>query len=198
MNLKQLLSFPLVYELFTNLVGGKVLEEFAKKYVRPEPGNKILDIGCGPGLILKSFPKVDYIGFDLSEMYIQAAQNNFGNRGKFFCKRVTVDAVVDLQCDIVIASGVLHHLNDQECRDLFDLAYSSLKPAGRLVTHDGCFAPGQSMLSRFVVSKDRGRFVRKPEQYLELARKNFTSINSCVRHDMVRIPYAHFIMECTK
>jgi SAM-dependent methyltransferase len=96
----------------------------------------------------------------------------------------------------VIAHGVLHHLDDDQARTLFRVARRALKPGGRLVTYDGCFTPDQSAAARFVVSLDRGRHVRTREAYERLARGEFSEVRTFVRHDLVRIPYTHLIMEC--
>ncbi|CCH06365.1 Uncharacterised protein [Achromobacter xylosoxidans] len=82
--------------------------------------------------------------------------------------------------------------------DLFDIAYRSLKPGGRLVTIDGCYVPGQARLARYLLSKDRGEFVRSQPQYEALARSAFSNIAVHVRHDFLRVPYTHIIMECTR
>jgi len=60
----------------------------------------------------------------------------------------------------------VHHLDDAEATKLFDLARSVLRPAGRLITFDGCYVPGQSPAARWILSRDRGQFVRKQRSLL--------------------------------
>ncbi|RKZ63742.1 MAG: class I SAM-dependent methyltransferase, partial [Candidatus Parabeggiatoa sp. nov. 3] len=48
------------------------------------------------------------------------------------------------------------------------------------------------------ISKDRGQNVRTQEGYLELASQVFSNITTDIRHDLLRIPYTHFILECVK
>jgi hypothetical protein len=60
------------------------------------------------------------------------------------------------------------------------------------------FHQGQGALSRFVVSCDRGRFVREEEAYLELARRVFPTVRHEVCEGRIRIPYSHLIMECQR
>jgi hypothetical protein len=49
---------------------------------------------------------------------------------------------------------------------------------------------------RWLLAKDRGKFVRTREEYLRLALARFSKVESHVRHDLLRIPYTHLIMRC--
>ena len=103
-----------------------------------------------------------------------------------------------MQFDIVICSGILHHLNDDECMELFELAHSSLKPQGRMITFDGCYIEEQSKLAKFFISLERGKYVRHPEHYIDLAKRKFSHVQVHIRNDLNRIPFTHIIMECMK
>ena len=48
------------------------------------------------------------------------------------------------------------------------------------------------------VSRDRGEFVRRREDYVRLAEGCFARVESFVRHDLLRIPYTHLIMRSHK
>ena len=94
--------------------------------------------------------------------------------------------------------GVLHHLDDHEASELFSIALSALKPGGRLITLDGVYAPRQSPIARFLLSKDRGEYVREQSAYETLAHKSFSTVKSSIIHNLTApIPYTHLIMECT-
>ena len=202
MKLKSILEQPFVYKLFSALVGAQYsISTFVNQYVRPAAGDRILDIGCGPGKILDHLPQVDYFGFDFSPSYIESATRRYGHRGQFFCQRVS-EAQVFLEqpesFDIVLAIGVLHHLDDAEALQLFEIAWRALKKGGRLVTYDGCYVRGQSRAATYLLSRDRGQFVRDEQGYTSLARSSFDEVRASVRHDLLRIPYTHIIMECVK
>jgi SAM-dependent methyltransferase len=196
--LYSLLTLPSVYRLFRTIVRGDGCRIYVSEYVRPVPAEKLLDIGCGPGDILEDLPAVDYLGFDINPKYVEAAQKRFGHRGRFFCGDVGL-TTIDQEAgsfDLVLATGVLHHLDDSQALSLFKLARKALKPGGRLVTYDGCFVAGQPKLARFVVSQDRGRYVRESAEYAKLASLVFPAVRSFVRHDLLRIPYTHVILQC--
>jgi SAM-dependent methyltransferase len=198
--LYSLLSLPAVYRCFRLAVMGDSGRIYVSDYVKPVAGEKVLDMGCGPGDIMSYLPAVDYLGFDINADYIEAARERFGKRGRFFCGDVGLVAI-DQEVgtfDLVMATGVLHHLDDGRAARLFELAYKALKPGGRLITYDGCYVAGQPRLARFVVSRDRGEFVRGCEDYARLAAGFFSKVEAFVRHDLLRIPYTHLIMRCHK
>jgi cyclopropane fatty-acyl-phospholipid synthase-like methyltransferase len=170
---------------------------YVKEYLRPEQGMRILDIGCGPAGILDYLPEVDYVGFDLSQSYIDSAKARFSQRGSFFCMNVA-EARLDDQppFDLVMANGVLHHLNDDEALSLLRLSRSLLSPEGRFVSIDNCWVDGQSRIARFLIARDRGSFQRTEQGYVKLARSVFDNVSSTVRHDLLRMPYTHCILEC--
>jgi SAM-dependent methyltransferase len=201
-SVKSLLERPALYQLFSRVVGAESSRDtFVKTYVRPRAGDQILDVGCGPADILDHLPGVNYFGFDISPSYIESATRRYGDRGRFFCERVSeARAFLEREgrFDIVLAIGILHHLDRQEALDLFALARRALRPGGRLVTLDPCYAPGQSPVARYLASRDRGRFVRTEEAYRELAGAEFPGVTASVRHDLLRMPYTHIILECVK
>ena len=197
--LRSVLSHPVIYTAFQYLMGAKQgWTLFVNTYIRPERGNAILDIGCGPADIVAYLPDIDYWGYDISSEYIERAKLKYGNRGKFHAKILTLeDLEVMPKFDLVIACGVLHHMDDETAEGVFKLAFSALKPNGRFVTIDPCFTPKQNLIARFLISKDRGQNVRAEMGYMALAQSSFTQIKAHVKHDKW-IPYTHCIMQAIK
>jgi SAM-dependent methyltransferase len=196
-DIRSILAFPTVYRSFSSIVGGHARTLHVEKYIRPRDGDRILDIGCGPGDILEFLPSVRYLGFDVNQRYIQKATKRFGDRGTFFCKKLSREIGKELSdFDIILATGILHHLDNDEALKLFELAQATLKPGGRLITWDGCYTKGQSLVERLILSTDRGRYVRTKDEYLALASQIFKNIKAHVYHDLLRIPYTIIIMEC--
>jgi len=178
--------------------GGSAWRTYLAEYVKPAPGDKILDIGCGPADVLNYLPAVNYTGLDISPEYIGSAKKRFGSRGRFCCGDVGLAAIEGEQgtFDLVLAIGVIHHLDDAQAARLFDLARLALRPTGRLVTYDECQVPRQSRIVRWLPAKDRGKFVRTREDSRQLALARFSKVESHLRHDLLRVPYTHLIMRC--
>jgi SAM-dependent methyltransferase len=198
--MRTILAFPRIYSLFSRIVGGNARTVYVKKYIRPKEGDKILDVGCGTADILAYLPSVEYVGLDMNEAYINYTKKRFGHKGIFLATKVdgkTINEFSLYDFDIVLATGLLHHLNDDEALRLFELARSVLKPGGRLITLDGCYVKGQSWLARLILSKDRGKYVRTKDEYLSFASKFFKNIQVSIHRDLIRIPYTHIIMECS-
>lgn len=198
--LRSVLALPSAFGLLRRVVWSDGSNRrFVTRYIRPRDGDRVLDVGCGPGHILAYLPRVVYRGIDMSEPYIRAAQHHWRERGTFVCARVGADTLCDHGTyDIVLAIDVLHHLADEEAVHLLRLAHTALRPGGRLITKDGCYVEGQSIVARYLLSKDRGRYVRTEAQYRALVAQVFSRMTGELRHDLLRIPYTHLVLECTK
>ncbi len=174
--IRSILSAPAIYRLFGQLIGGSSGRRIlVNEYVRPKRGDRILDIGCGPGDIVPHLPdSIKYLGFDTSQEYIEYAQNHFGDRATFICQHVSdKNLEQDSYFDIALAVGILHHLDDLDALNLFRLAKTALKPGGRLITFDGVYTENQSFCAKYIISSDRGQNVRTKDGYLAVATQVF-------------------------
>ena len=199
--LRSILSFSGIYDLFQWLMGAKRGRTiFSTQYIKARDGDYVLDIGCGTAEIRLYLPDVEYFGFDPNAHYVEAAKRRLREAQK---KGIVLHATLDAvtlnglpKFDIVLVSGVLHHLSDEEVVELANLSKAALKEGGRLVTIDPCFIEGQSPIARLLVSHDRGQHVRDANGYQSLMSSVFATVKSDVRHDFARLPYTHILMEC--
>jgi SAM-dependent methyltransferase len=197
---RRTLVVPALYRATQHLTAGAASRQiFVDEHVRARGGERVLDVGCGPADIVPYLPRVDYTGFDANAECIATASRNYGDRAQFYCGRVADESIPEKgSFDIVLAIGIVHHLDDGEAEHLFRLAHSALKPGGRLVTIDPIFAKGQSWIARFLISHDRGEHVRDHRGYVAIASRAFSTIRPVVRTDLLRVPYTHLILECER
>ncbi|RMG92908.1 MAG: class I SAM-dependent methyltransferase [Zetaproteobacteria bacterium] len=199
--IRAILSSPLFYSLFQRLVGA---ERFRRLFVERElpkgKGMRLLDIGCGPADLLAHLPDDwSYFGFDASGAYIEQARRRFGSRGHFQARLLDEAVIDELEgFDVVLAIGLLHHLDDAQAVRLFRLAWQALKPGGICITVDPVWHEHQHALARWIIARDRGQNVRDECSYRRLAMQVFDRVNSHVHQDMMLIPYSHLIMRASK
>jgi len=163
-----------------------------------KPGERVLDVGCGPAYYLDRLPDVEYHGFDTSPAYIEYARKRYGDRGQFRCEILTQEHLADLpRFDAVLLFGVLHHMSDAECVTLLDLAARGLADGGRVISVDPTLHPGQGRVSRWMSENDRGEHVRTPEGFDTLAKGSFGTVRSEILDKVSRVPSSHFMMVMT-
>lgn len=195
-----LLANSKVYRLFSSMLANeKNLKNYVDKFIKPHKGDKVLDIGCGVGRFFEQVPETRFFGFDHNEDYILHAQHSYGSEASFV--RMSINQALDhgyRDFDIVVATGVLHHLSDAEAREMFELAHSALREGGRLITLDGCWLQGQSLFEKLLLRLDRGKFIRTQQDYTRLAQHAFAQVRSGIYRNLLRVPYTHVVMECSR
>ena len=162
-----------------------------------EAGDTVLDVGCGPAYYFPRLPQpLDYHGFDTDAAYIGWATKRFGgDNATFHCGIFDESTAAALPpVDKVLLLGLLHHLSDEQCTDLLDLAARVLRPGGRVISVDTCFEPTQGRISRWMSDNDRGEYVRDPGVFDKLARQSFSDIDGWVVNDATHIPSSHWMM----
>jgi SAM-dependent methyltransferase len=197
MNPRDILAWPQCYILLQNLVGAaRVRRVFVNEYIHPVPGMKILDVGCGTGDVLSCLPEVQYYGYDPCAAYIKRARKRFGARGRFACASSCPDEFRQAApFDVVVTMFVLHHLPDDDVRAMGAECRRLLRPGGRLIAIEPCLVAGQSWLARRIILSDRGKHMRSELAYLDQLRPFFPKVHSAIRHDLLRHPYTHVIIE---
>ncbi len=181
---------------FQSLIGAaRAHSRVVKDHIRPEPGERILDIGSGLAGIVPFLPEMDYLGVDIEPAYVEEATARFSPRARFLCTdALSLSADEIGTFNVVTARGFMHHLSDDKVNTLIDSIPGLLAPGGRFVTVDPARTSPQNPIARFMINQDRGRHIRQPEDYEALVGRRFeTSVT--VRTDLLRIPYTHAICE---
>lgn len=193
-----LLDSPRAYIAFQRLVGAaRARRSCIARHAKPSAGMRVLDLGCGPGYMVTSFPGAHYVGVDINRRYIDFANTHYGDHGRFLCTEISERNIGEYrEFDLVLLFGVLHHLSDRAAARLLSLLGGSLRRGGRLLTLDGYYHPGMSRIARLLLRLDRGGRVRTEEGYVGLARSVFPRV-VCHRHDdLSRVPYSWLVLVC--
>jgi SAM-dependent methyltransferase len=191
----------LVYRTFKRVVlpPGVLPRLVAEHYVAPD-GGRVLDLGCGFGDYAQYFAgRCDYVGIDHNESYIETARSmNAGSSARFIVADVGDPIVRESgPFDLVMISGVLHHLPSDEVRALARLVSPLISPGGRFVALEPVFDPDQPLLARLTIAADRGRFARDEEGYRALLADTFGSVETTIVSGLLRIPYTHVLLSAT-
>jgi SAM-dependent methyltransferase len=200
LDLRRVLNQSWAYLSLMRLIGGDACtRRLVAEVLRAQPGQRVLDVGCGPGRLLPFLPNVSYAGIDASASYLATARARFP-QGRFEQLDLEGDCSTfpDRDFDLILAFGLLHHLPDAPAARLFAFSRERLREGGRLVTLDGVYWHGQHPVARLLISLDRGRFVRSASGYESLARSAFTNVETTRYENLLRIPYSHICLVCRK
>jgi SAM-dependent methyltransferase len=164
---KRILDIPVVYTVFQSVVGySKFVSLRVSALVNRYTGQTIIDLGCGPCDLLADLQIAShYFGIDLHGPFIQRAQFLFPSHAKRLFEASIVDfdyttLEVESESVVVLALGLLHHLNDSDIQKTLS-AVKKLDKKITLFSIDPVLFDGQNAWSRFLANSDRGQFVRK-------------------------------------
>ena len=102
------------------------------------PGQRILDLGCGPGIITHALADYVYpghvVGIDRSEKLISSLKKRGSQPNVTFCCSDIYDLALDQQFDVVYARLLFQHLSDP--LEALGTILKVLKPGGKLCILD--------------------------------------------------------------
>jgi len=125
------------YDVLGELAYKRLLDRFAKQ-VQPRKGESCFDLGCGTGAFTRRLKAFDLTltGIDISSRCISLA-NEKSDGEKYLAGDLMNLDFPDGTADIIIYSGVLHHITNQgeRLRALRE-GLRILKPQGRFFAYD--------------------------------------------------------------
>ena len=193
-----LLDLPFIYQTVQFLLrkfntNSRIFSEF---FVFDENA-VVLDCGCGPGNYRRYIKSREYIGIDINEKHIAKAKRNYPD-DRFVTQDLTkFDSEMIKNIDVVLMIGILHHLPDDICRNIFEDFYKKLSTDGKVYCIDPVFIQNQRKVAKFLARRDKGNFVRTSESYKNLVGPMF-KVESFVVSNLLRVPYDHYVMKILK
>jgi SAM-dependent methyltransferase len=202
MNLRErILGNTLVYKGFKNLVSPpSLVAKTVNEFLQVPDGASVLDLGCGYGDIAHFYAnRCRYVGIDSNDSYIkEARRRNSENDAVFIVGDVSDEVTLNHgPFDLVLLTGVLHHLPSESVQQIAKDSHRLLAPTGRMVAVEPVFSPDQRLSARLIIASDRGRFVRDADGYVSLLEHGFQNVEAQVLHGRLRIPYSHVILTCS-
>lgn len=193
MFVRRILEIPFVYDTFQFIMGGKKRQQiFKKEYIGDVSGISVLELGCGTSDILEYFEECDYTGVDLEEDYIKSAQKRYSDKpwAKFICADVNdYSNTCNKKYDLILMTAVIHHISDEQVECCFESVKKMLKDNGRFISFDSVYRQGMSRFESFLNDMDRGQYIRKEEEYVNLNKKHWKNVDYVCRKDMMNLPF---------
>jgi len=99
------------YVEIQELNGARVYNEYLKPFLLQEPSNRILDVGCGVGIIISMLIKDGYDAYGIDLPSLAKFWVKLGNDSQhFFCGDATQLPFPDNFFDVVFSLGVIEHI----------------------------------------------------------------------------------------
>ena len=180
-NLKKLLEIPLVYNCFQHCTGYYkfMIQKVSESILEINP-TSVVDLGCGPGMLLqKRIINNNYLGIDISSKYTIQAEMN--------AKKLSIQSLFETKKvekvnyekyseflgarPIFLAVGLFHHLPNENLKLLLEQIKKTQSNA-QMISIDPVFIDNQDFVSKYIVSQDRGKFVRHKNDLTEILLQN--------------------------
>lgn len=122
-------------ELFQKRLDGNLKPKSAILDFIPKDAKRILDVGCGTGVLTKEIrklrPKAEIFALDRNPKMLGLAMDR-DCADKYL---LSIDAVTYRSVDVIVLSSVLHEIENQEF--FMKMLSWYIKPGGRIIVRDG-------------------------------------------------------------
>ena len=152
-----LLRNPLIYRLHSAGVDEAKLSAI-RNFRSDYSGQKVLDLGCGPGNMARLFSGADYTGVDINEKYIVAARKRYPQLN-FIAGDGTRMEWKD-GFDIILINSLLHHLDDNQVAEILLKSAAALTRTGKIIIQEPLIPGKKEWCHRLMMHLDRGNYFR--------------------------------------
>jgi len=191
-----------LYELFQFGISRRGTSRIVHdEIIKPRGVKKVLDFGCGIGYHSTEFSNSEYLGIEPLQGCVDKANKMFKTSKNSFIlgDHTTLESIHNSSFYLIIEIGVLHHINDSIFDEFVKESHRILKSGGRLTTFDPVYHDEQSLISKWIVSRDRGNWVRNVKGYSTPIERIFTQPPvTKIYRNLLKIPYDHVSTEILK
>ena len=126
--------------MLTNIESAREFYPFTARYLPTEPGVRLLDLGCGTGLELEEYfrinPTAKVTGIDLAAGMLQALAGKFADRDITLICGSYFDVPFGEGFDAAVSVESLHHVTKEEKIPLSRTLRKALKKGGYFILAD--------------------------------------------------------------
>lgn len=142
------------------------------------PRAKILDVGCGTGVLANMFNPQNYLGFDFDYDSVLRAKKAYP-KYRFIEADVVKPSLGKKGFDLVLISGVLHHLDDSDLNSALKAIKLHLNKSGKLIIVEAIPPIFRwNVIGHILRNMDQGHNIRNLVNYVRLIKKHFKVIDS--------------------
>ncbi|OGH18551.1 MAG: hypothetical protein A3F31_05065 [Candidatus Levybacteria bacterium RIFCSPHIGHO2_12_FULL_38_12] len=169
-----------------------ILKKIIRKELPIRNNTKILDIGCGTGILSQYFSNADYIGIDIDQNLIDFAKKKYPY--KFITMSGDKITFPSNSFDAILIVGVIHHMNNNVSTNVLLHMKRILRKNGKALIIeaippiDAINFPGR--LLRYF---DEGHHIRNFQDYNVMFKKKFT-IKKAYRQRGGIVDYGVFVL----
>ncbi len=128
-----------LYKPFMDLFFGGTFKTITK-LINLKPNETLLDLGCGPGSLLrvlhKKHPSNKLIGLDIDSKILKIAQSRLSNKIKLIESSAIATPLPNNSFDVVISTLAIHHLQSADKERMIAEAHRILKTGGHFFLFD--------------------------------------------------------------
>lgn len=137
---------------------------------------KVLDFGCGIGSNSFLIKPENYLGIDPDKKRIRYARKmNPGYRFDVLNEELNLP---ENTFDIILIIAVLHHIPTEKMPGILCKIEKTLKkPNGKIIVIEPCIFPEHQLNNFIMKTLDRGKYIRKKSDYLNIFRHRDFKIN---------------------
>lgn len=144
-----------------------VFRQIVSQELRGRAG-KVLDLGCGTGIMSSEFADNSYTGIDIDGRLISFAKDRYVHK-RFQVMDATNLTFPPGSFDTILIVGVIHHLSDSQVKDTLRHVRRVVRPEGIVLAIEAI--PPLSSFNipgRFLRAFDEGAHIRTLDRYVEL------------------------------